>query len=71
MRPIATDVALSAGYDREPHKMDEPIKMLFGVLTQADPRNHALGEVQVTGAILGGHPHTMQPFVITLTTSSG
>lgn len=47
MQPIATDVALSAGYDREPHKMDEPIKMLFGVLTQADPRNHALGEVQV------------------------
>jgi len=49
MHPIATDgvawsVSLSVCRDREPCKMAELIKMLFGIWTWVGPRNHVLDE---------------------------
>jgi len=32
-------VSVSIGHNREPYKMAEPIKLLFGVWTQVGPRN--------------------------------
>jgi len=57
MRPLATHVAwsvcLSVGYNREPCKTAEPIKMPFGLWNRVGRRNRISGGDPTEGEILG------------------